>query len=219
MTTTSETSLEALPDARRTQILSAAIDVIMERGFPETRIADVSERAGVSPALVIYYFKTKDRLLAEAMRQAEEGWYAEMTRQTGRIPTAAGRLEEVVSMTCLPAVPGSVEEPWALWLDLWGQALRNDEVRRVREESDERFRETIRQIVRDGMGAGEFQEVSVDDFAVGFTALLDGLAIQIVLGDPVVDAQRAFELAISVAARQLGLVPSDRRVRKRAGRR
>ena len=49
-------------------MLRAALDVIAERGFPDTRIADVAERVGVSPALVIYYFKTKDHLLTEAMR-------------------------------------------------------------------------------------------------------------------------------------------------------
>src|SRR5215469_10485209 len=53
-------------DQRRAQMLHAALDIISERGYAETRIADVAERAGVSPALVIYYYKTKDQLLAEA---------------------------------------------------------------------------------------------------------------------------------------------------------
>src|SRR5271165_3809552 len=52
----------AAQDSRRTQMLRAALDVLVERGFPDTRIADVAERSEVSPALVIYYFKTKDRL-------------------------------------------------------------------------------------------------------------------------------------------------------------
>ena len=62
-------------DQRRGQMLRAAIEVIEERGFPETRIADVAARAGTSPALVIYYFKTKDQLLTEALRYAEDTWY------------------------------------------------------------------------------------------------------------------------------------------------
>ena len=62
-------------DQRREQMLRAAIEVIEDRGFPETRIADVARRAGTSPALVIYYFKTKDQLLTEALRYAEDTWY------------------------------------------------------------------------------------------------------------------------------------------------
>jgi AcrR family transcriptional regulator len=191
-------------------MLAATIDVIVERGFPETRIADVAERAGVSPALVIYYFKTKANLLAEAMRYSEDGWYAEMARRTADIDSAAGRLEEVVAMTFLggvdPTDPSAIEESWAVWLDLWAQALRDAEVRRVREEFDEHLRETIRQIVRDGVSAGEFTSVNEDDFAVGYSALLDGFAIQIALSDPAVDARRAFELSMRVAAQQLGYV-------------
>jgi AcrR family transcriptional regulator len=152
-------------------MLRAALDVLVERGFPDTRIADVAERAEVSPALVIYYFKTKDRLLTEAMRYAEDLWYADGARRLSALPTAARRLEEIVAMTCLPQENDAAEESWAIWLDLWATAVRHPEVRRVREEFDEHWRETIRRIVRDGQAAGEFSEVDVEDFAVAFSAL------------------------------------------------
>lgn len=190
-------------DSRRLQMLAAALEVIVDRGFPDTRIADVAERAGVSPALVIYYFKTKDRLLAETMRHSEDVWYAEMQRRTEAIPSAAGRLREVVAMTCLPNGDSRFEESWAVWLDLWAQALRDPDVRVVRQEFDEHFRETIRRIVRHGIDEGEFADVDPDDFAVAYSAMLDGLAIQIALSDPVVGPERAFDLAMRVAADEL----------------
>jgi enoyl-CoA hydratase/carnithine racemase len=79
-------------EERREQILQAALEVIVERGYADTRIADVAERAGTSPALVIYYFKTRDQLLTEAIRYSEDSWYAEYLRRMAQIPTAAGRL-------------------------------------------------------------------------------------------------------------------------------
>ena len=66
---------------RREQMLRAALDVIVERGYADTRIADVAERTGTSPALVIYYFKTRDQLLTEAIRYSEDTWYAEFLRR------------------------------------------------------------------------------------------------------------------------------------------
>src|SRR5690242_21048802 len=89
-------------DQRREQMLRAALEIITERGYAESRIADVAERAGTSPALVIYYFKTKDQLLTEAIRFAEDTWYATGVARMAAIPTAAGRLAEVVAMSCLP---------------------------------------------------------------------------------------------------------------------
>src|SRR6202046_3123156 len=89
-------------DQRRAQMMAAALQVISERGYSDTRIADVAERAGVSPALVIYYFKTKDQLLTEAIRRYEDAWYAVGQRRMAELPTAAARIEEIVAMSCLP---------------------------------------------------------------------------------------------------------------------
>jgi len=197
-------------DQRREQMLRAALDVIAERGYAESRIADVAERAGTSPALVIYYFKTKDQLLTEAIRFSEDNWYEAGTSRMARIPTAAGKLEELVAMSCLPEAD-SEPSSWALWLDLWAQAVRHPEVAGVRQKFDERWRDLICSLVVAGQEAGEFGPVDPVDFAVLFSALLDGLAVQIALADPVVDASRAFELAMKFAAAQLGFPWKARR--------
>ena len=119
-------------DQRREQMLQAALDVIAERGYAESRIADVAERAGTSPALVIYYFKTKDQLLTEAIRFSEDSWYEAGTRRMTELPTAAAKLEEIVAMSCLPEADSEPTSSWALWLDLWAQSVRHPEVASVR---------------------------------------------------------------------------------------
>jgi AcrR family transcriptional regulator len=191
-------------DQRRAQMLRAAIEVIEERGFPDTRIADVAARAGTSPALVIYYFKTKDQLLTDALRYAEDTWYEAGLRRMMAIPSAAGRLEELVAMEFLEDVEGEPTGTWLLWLDLWAQSVRLPEVASVRQKFDDRWRETIMELVVAGQEAGEFGPVDPDDFALALSALLDGLAIQIALEDPSVGATRAFEVAMRFAAGQLG---------------
>src|SRR5215470_18589374 len=201
-------------DQRREQMLRAALEVIVERGYPDTRIQDVAERAGTSPALVIYYFKTKDRLLTEAIRFSEDSWYeAGMSRIAG-IGTAAGRLEELVALCCQAEAddPDAPSASWLLWLDLWAQAARHPEVAGVRQEFDERWRDTIASLVTQGQEAGEFGPVDAADFAVTMSSLLDGFAIQIALEDPTVGPERAFELSMRFAASQLGFawVPRHR---------
>src|ERR1039457_6333863 len=126
-------------DQRREQMLRAALEVIRERGFPETRIADVAERAGTSPALVIYYFKTKDQLLTEAIRHSEDNWYAAGTRRVAAIPPAAGRSEDLLAMRSHPEADAEPSPSWVLWLDLWARSARHPEVPSVRQKSDERW--------------------------------------------------------------------------------
>ena len=93
---------DAVADVRRDQMLAAASTLIAERGFNDTRIADVAKRVGASPALVIYYFGTKDSLLTEALRWSERSFYAateEMLRSTEKL---RDRLEVLVEWTLVP---------------------------------------------------------------------------------------------------------------------
>jgi AcrR family transcriptional regulator len=191
-------------DQRRAQMMAAALEVISERGYADTRIADVAERAGISPALVIYYFKTKDQLLTEAIRYYEDSWYAVGQARMARLPTAAARLEEIVAMNCLPEADPEPGSSWQLWLDFWAQAARNTEVGNVRRKSDERWRGEISSLVIAGQEAGEFLDVDPAGFAICLSALLDGLTIQIALEDPVVDPVGAFELSMQFVSDRLG---------------
>ena len=138
-----------MADQRREQMLRAALEVITERGYPDTRVTDVAERAGVSPALVIYYFKTRDQLLTEAVRYSEDAWYEAGTRRMAAIETSAGRLREFVAMMCLPEEDSGTSDSWLIWLDVWSQSARNPGVAAVRQKFDERWRETIRSLVPD----------------------------------------------------------------------
>jgi AcrR family transcriptional regulator len=215
-----------IAEARRGQMLQAALDVISERGFADTRIADIAERIGISPALVIYYFKTKDQLLTEAIRFYEDTWYADGKQRMDALPTAARRLEEFVAMSLLPDGETDPMTDWRLWLDFWVQAARNADVASVRQKSDERWRDVIVSLVLAGQEAGEFASINPESFAIFLSALLDGLTVQIALSDPVVDPVSAFELCMRYIADHLSFewVPSGREhgsasaVRDRAGR-
>jgi AcrR family transcriptional regulator len=202
---------------RREQMLRAALEVILERGYAETRIADVAERTGTSPALVIYYFKTRDQLLTETIRYSDDTWYAEYLRRMEEIPTAAGRLTELIAMNCLPGTDPEPGSYWTMWLDLWAFSPRSPGVAAVRQKSDERWRDAIRSIVLAGEEVGEFAPVDADDFTITLAGLLDGLAVQIALEDPEVSPQRAYELAMRFAAGELGFdwEPAPKRAGKR----
>jgi hypothetical protein len=73
---------------------------------------------------------------------------------------------------------------------------------------DQRWRGVIAGILRDGQAAGELGETDVEDFAVTWGALLDGLSIQVALEDPEVTPQRALDIAMRLATERLGLSPA-----------
>jgi AcrR family transcriptional regulator len=188
---------------RRMEILQAAAEVIGERGLCATRIADVARRAGTSPALVLYYFESKDRLLSEALTHAEDRFYLEMFNELTVLERARERLLHVIDRS-FPDAGAETEGEWPLWFELWSRALRDPELARKRGALDRRWRSTIADIVRDGQRSGEFTAVDPDAFALRLTCLIDGLAIQAILGDPVATPERVRQEALDLATRELG---------------
>jgi AcrR family transcriptional regulator len=196
---------DAVADVRRDQMLAAASTLIAERGFSDTRIADVAKRVGASPALVIYYFGTKDSLLTEALRWSERSFYAaaeEMLKSTEKL---RDRLEVLLDWNLVADKQPDVAGDWGLWFDLWAQAFRHPEVKKDRADLDAQWRDLIARIVQDGIDHGEIQKVDVHEFAVMWSSLLDGLVIQVSLDDPVVTAPLARRIALELADKELGL--------------
>jgi AcrR family transcriptional regulator len=195
-----------LSEARRAQILEAAVHVIGERGLCDTRISDIAARAGASSALVIYYFESKDRLLGEALAYSDEHFYSETAKELAELPTATERLVRLIELSCaLGKEAGKdVLDEWLLWLDLWARSPRDPDVAKDREALDRRWRDAIAEIVSAGQKAHEFGSVDPEDFALRLGAMIDGLAIQVVLGDPQVNAARMFEICLRMAQGELG---------------
>ena len=194
---------EAVADARRDQMLMASAHLIAERGFSDTRIADVAERVGASPALVIYYFGTKDSLLTEALRWSERSFYAAVEEMLLETPSLRARIENLVE-ACLPESK-DVPDDWGLWFDLWAQAFRHPGVKKDRSELDQQWRDLIGRVVGAGVEAGEIADLDIEGFTVMWAALLDGLVVQVALEDPVVDVALAKRIALGVAVKELGL--------------
>jgi AcrR family transcriptional regulator len=204
-------------EARRIEMLHAAAELICERGFGDTRIADVAKRAGVSSALVIYYFGTRDRLLVDALRHSEESFYEAAEKMLAEVPSLRERLSLLIKWTCVPSADNEIPGAWGLWFDLWAQAFRHDEVKAGRVELDARWRRMIVDAIRSAEASAEL-DVTVDArmFALEFGALLDGLSIQVALEDPEVDSSVAYDIAMRFAERELDLPSEKPATKKRA---
>jgi AcrR family transcriptional regulator len=187
---------------RKPQIVSAAADVLYERGLFDTRIGDIAERAGTSSPTILYYFESKDRLLEEAVDLADREFYARLSEGQGQIQRASDKLVHLIEETSLG--PGGLND-YTLWMEIWVRARRDPTVRRSYFRLDRRQRDLIAETVREGQQEGEFsRETDPDDFAVVLSGLLDGLGVQVTLGQPDVTPQRMVERCLSLASRELG---------------
>ena len=197
---------DAVADVRRDQMLAAASTLIAERGFHDTRIADVAKRVGASPALVIYYFGTKDSLLTEALRWSERSFYAateEMLRSTDKL---RDRLEILVEWTLVADKTEALTGDWGLWFDLWAQAFRHPEVKKDRAELDAQWRDADRphRPGRPSTPARSPTSTSSRSRSCGARSSTAWWS-RSRLHDPVVDLARARKIALDLAYKELGI--------------
>ncbi|MDD2810912.1 TetR/AcrR family transcriptional regulator [Rhodoferax sp.] len=77
-------------DARPSELLAAALDLFVEKGFAATRVDDVAKRAGVSKGTLFLYFPSKEELFKAVVRENISGrfaqWNDEFERFEGSTP-------------------------------------------------------------------------------------------------------------------------------------
>ena len=72
-----EVKRERRKEARPGELLDAALDLFVEKGFAATRVEEVAARAGVSKGTLFLYFSSKDELFKAVVRENISGRFAE----------------------------------------------------------------------------------------------------------------------------------------------
>jgi AcrR family transcriptional regulator len=195
----------AASDARE-RILDAACDVIAEQGIDDVRIARIATLAGVSPPLVHYHFATRAALLGEALEHSFELLGDLRTTSADDDGWTAGRRLGWMIDQSLP-FPGMGDREWGLWLELWRQAARRQELRTVAARLYERYEEWIAEVVDDGIAAGEFVTDDPQAVVQRLIAAIDGVGLRVLIDDPRMGLAHARRLVVEQVAAQLGTSP------------
>ncbi|MEV7242046.1 MULTISPECIES: TetR/AcrR family transcriptional regulator [unclassified Streptomyces] len=186
---------------RREEMLRAAIGQIEARGVAAVRIADVASALGVSNALVLYHFSTKEKLVAAAFAYAAEDDLARLRALLDRRTSALRRLRAAVRWYA----PTGQAKGWRLWIEGWAVSLREPSLRAVTRDLDQRWKAALAEVIAEGVAAGEFTCPDPAGTALRLTALLDGLAVQLTSYPGAVPRARAQEWVNDALARELGL--------------
>jgi AcrR family transcriptional regulator len=187
---------------RKPQIVAAAAEVLYERGLLRTRIGDIAKRAGTSSPTILYYFDSKDRLFEEAVEQTDREFYLRLREGQSKHERASDKLVHLIEETSRG--PGGLSD-YTLWMELWVRARRDSSVRQNYHRLNRREHALIADIVREGQARGEFSsETDPDDFALALSALMDGLGVQVTLGQPDVPPERMVQSCLALASAELG---------------
>jgi AcrR family transcriptional regulator len=190
-------------EVRKDEILRATCDEVAKRGFAHTRAADVAANLGVSTGLIFYHFESKDALLSAAFAYAAERDLERLDAAATGTGSALRRLARVLTMYGPEGAGGG----WALWIDAWAAALRSPEMAEVSRRLDVRWKDTVADVIKQGVSSGEMACDDPSGAAWRITALLDGLAVQATVHEGVLTKRQITTWVRNLAAAELGVQP------------
>ena len=165
-----------IKDERREQILSAALKVFATKGFAASKISDIVARGGMSHGLVYHYFRSKEEIFFELLKQAMTTSSQslvmvdqmdlppiEKIRQTARYILGGIENYEDSAYYFLIVIHASVME-------------ESDEIKELMDTSNIAV-QTLTTIVAAGQKTGEVKEGDPLAMAITFFAAIQGLAL------------------------------------------
>ncbi len=185
---------------RVAEILRAACRAIAREGASGLRVESVAREAGVSKALVHYYFRTRRELLRAAFAYADDRWRARAQAELALIASGAERLERYLLLYV-----GDEEdllENRALWNEAWSGMPLDGELAPDVKAAYRRWADWLLELVEEGREDGSIPAgIACEDAALRLTALADGLDSLLYLG--LIDRGRACELVRQSVAHEL----------------
>jgi AcrR family transcriptional regulator len=191
----------------RENIRAAACRVFAARGPSATRIADIAREAGVSSAIIHYYYKSKDEVLLAALQWANE----HTSRALDELRREVDDPVELLRRTIDLAIPseGVLHNEYVLWIETWARVRLHPRLLAECSVMSDRWVAFFQELVEDGEAAGAFRPVApAAEIAQRMVALSDGLSFRSAIGYTGMQVQRVRELLVSFAAEQLG-VPAE----------
>jgi AcrR family transcriptional regulator len=194
------------PRHNRGEILNAASEVMIFRGYGSTRYSDVAEASGVPVASLQHHFPTLAALRREALRNKVRAELSALAEQVALIADPWERVYHII-VTSISLNPARRRGGWVLWLEYYRAAAHDPQLAEDSRQVRAQWVRLIADCISEGAEAGRFRpESTAQDAAFELHGLIDGLGIQLAVAHEDADAAEAI-MMLERAARRI-LIPS-----------
>jgi putative hydrolase of the HAD superfamily len=191
------------PRHNRSEILDAASEVMIFRGYGATRYSDVAEVSGVPVASLQHHFPTLGVLRREALRNKVRAELTALTEQVDKIDDPWERIYHIL-VTSVSLDPARRRGGWVLWLEYYRAAAHDDELAEDMRDVTRQWLSLIAECVSDGAKAGVFRlDATPYEVALELHGVLDGLGVRLAIEHPPEDAAQAIAVLERAARRML----------------
>ena len=145
-------------DLRKNQILDAAMEVITQNGYENSRMDDVVKSSNMSKGAIYWYYKSKKDLYLDLVNY----WVMRYSDMVAKImekdQKASNQLKQILNYFIDEYEKDP--EPFKALTEFWSMAQKDDDFHKKVQKVYAAFLEVIESIITNGKNSGEFKNVN-----------------------------------------------------------
>ena len=158
---------------RKSQILDAALAVIVQKGYENSRMDDIVASSKMSKGAIYWYYKSKKEIYLSLVNHWVHNYSAVLNHIVDTDRSASDQLRSLFQYFTVQYEKDPVV--FKALLEFWSMAGRdpefNDKLQKVYSE----FVNLISTIIQQGMDNGEFKNLDVDITAMSIMVNIEGI--------------------------------------------
>jgi AcrR family transcriptional regulator len=183
-------------EERRSQILDAAAQVFVKKGFNHARMDDIVQETGLSKGALYWYFRSKDDIIFGIIDRIFQHEFKTLESTVADAPTAADALRLFAEVTVQDI--HNMMRLMPITYEFLALAFRNKAVQRVIRSYMGRYMEILLPVIQRGIDSGEFRAVDPMQVGVAAGAIIEGTMLLWVYDKSMVDPERHIRSGIEL---------------------
>jgi len=180
-------------EAKKMEILHAAMQVFAKKGVVKTKIIDIATTAGVGKGTIYEYFRSKEEIFASAYIYFFQMMESMVREGLSKEDDPLKQLELVLSIS-LDAFLHIGEEYADIMMDFWAEGIRNknqdliDAINLKGDYAD--YRKMIQKILKKGIKSGVFKPIDTKSMAAILIGAFDGIMLQWIMDHKAINLRK-----------------------------
>jgi AcrR family transcriptional regulator len=180
--------------AKKQEIIQAAITVFAQKGFANTKMADIARAANIGKGTIYEYFKNKSEIFENGFRYFMDAMETTITKKIFKITDPVEKLKAIFT-SMIDFFEGETAEFMEIMLDFWAEAIRQKDkdtlVMLDLEKVYIDFRKMIGAVLEEGIRIGKFKPMNTFMVASLLIGMTDGLMLQWIMNRDLIDVKEA----------------------------
>ena len=158
---------------RKAQILDAALAVIVQKGYENSRMDDIVASSKMSKGAIYWYYKSKKEIYLSLVNHWVHNYSAVLNHIVDTDRSASDQLRSLFQYFIIQYEKDPVV--FKALLEFWSMAGRDPEFNNKLQKVYSEFVNLISTIIQQGMDNGEFKNLDVDITAMSIMVNIEGI--------------------------------------------